>query len=261
MGLLDKSAKTLGARQYHIHLQPGDIGDYVLLPGDPARSDRVAKHLDDAKLVGNNREHRSFTGTYKGVRVSVTSTGMGCPSASIAAEELINIGAKCLIRIGSTGALQPELKIGDLIVSTGSMKNEGTSKFYLPDAFPAVPDFDLTRCLIDTARDMAPSLGCGVYYGIGASDDAFYGETPEWIEKLSGYGCLNVEMEASAIYTICHRRGVRGAMVSAVSGNLVRSDVIYETANVGLENGWDHEIEVVLETIAKFDAEQRDGKH
>jgi len=151
---LNKDEKTLGKRQYHIHLNPGDIGDYVLLPGDPARSDRVAKYLEDARLVANNREHRTFTGYYKGVKVSVTSTGMGCPSAAIAAEELINIGAKCLIRIGSSAALQEGIKIGDLMISTASMKNEGTSRFYVPDCFPAVPDFDLTRVLIDTAKDM-----------------------------------------------------------------------------------------------------------
>ena len=253
MDMLNKDEMTLGKRQYHIHLQPGDIGEYVLLPGDPARSDRAAAYLDDVYLAGNNREHRTFTGYYKGVKVSVTSTGMGCPSTAIAAEELINIGAKYLVRIGSTAALQPELKIGDLVISTGSMKNEGTSRFYVPDCFPAVPDFDFTRVLIDTAREMQPSLGCGVYYGINASDDAFYGETPEWIQKLHDLGCLNVEMESSALYTVCHRRGVKGAMISAVSGNLVRSDVIYEKENTGLAQGWEDEIKVVLEAIYRID--------
>ena len=129
---LDKELKTLGKKQYHIHLKPGDIGKYVLLPGDPARSDRVAKYLDNAEFVAENREHRTFTGYYKGVKISVTSTGMGCPSATIAAEELMNIGAECLIRIGSSAALQDDIKIGDLMISTGSMKNEGTSRFYVP---------------------------------------------------------------------------------------------------------------------------------
>ena len=129
MTVLNKDEATLGKRQYHIHLRPGDIGEYVLLPGDPARSDMVAAHLEDAHLVANNREHRTFTGYYKGVKISVTSTGMGCPSAAIAAEELINIGAKYLVRIGSTAALQPALRIGDLGISTGSMENEGTSRF------------------------------------------------------------------------------------------------------------------------------------
>jgi uridine phosphorylase len=251
--MLNKDEKTLGKKQYHIHLSPGDIGKYVLLPGDPKRSDRVAKYLDNPQLVGDNREHRSFTGTYRGVKVSVTSTGMGCPSAAIACEELINIGAECLIRIGSTAALQRDIRIGDLIVSTGAMKNEGTSTFYVPDCFPAVPDFDLTRTIIDTARDMQKELGYGLFYGINATDDAFYGETPEWIEKLHKLGCVNVEMESSAIYTVCHRRSCRGAMISAVSGNLVTADVIYETANEKLVQGWEHEIRVILEAIYRFD--------
>jgi len=251
--MLNKDEKTLGKRQYHIHLSPGDIGKYVLLPGDPKRSDRVANYLDNAELKADNREHRTFTGFYKGVKISVTSTGMGCPSAAIAAEELINIGAECLIRIGSTGALQPEIKIGDLIISTGSMKNEGTSKFYVPDCFPAVPDFDLTRTLIDTAYAMQKELGYSVFYGINATDDAFYGETPEWIDKLHKLGCLNVEMESSALYTVCHRRKRKAAMISAVSGNLVTADVVYETTNDRLVQGWEDEIRVVLEAIYRFE--------
>ena len=253
MSILDKSEKTFGKKQYHIHVSPGEIGRYVLLPGDPARSDRVAAYLDSARFVANNREHRTFTGYYKGVQVSVTSTGMGCPSTAIAVEELINVGADCFIRIGSTGALQPHLKIGDLIVSTGSMKNEGTSRFYVPDCFPAVPDFDLTRVLIDTARELEAPLGFRSYYGINATDDAFYGESPEWIEKLAALGCLNVEMESSAIYTVCAKRKKRGAMISAVSGNLATADVVYEKANEGLIKGWDNEIQVVLETIYRFE--------
>lgn len=254
---LNKEEKTIGKRQYHIHLQPGDIGKYVLLPGDPARSDRVANYLEDAKLVANNREHRTFTGYYKGVKVSVTSTGMGCPSTAIAAEELINIGAECLIRIGSSAALQKGIEIGDLMISTASMKNEGTSRFYVPDCFPAVPDFDFTRMLIDTAKDMKDEITGKIYYGINASDDAFYGETEEWIEKLSQLGCLNVEMESSALYTVCHRRKVKGAMISAVSGNIVTGNVIYETENHGLATGWDDEIRIVLEAIYRFEKEKQ----
>ncbi len=254
---LNKEERTIGKRQYHIHLQPGDIGKYVLLPGDPARSDRVAKYLDDARLVADHREHRTFTGYYKGVKISVTSTGMGCPSTAIAAEELINIGAECLIRIGSSAALQEGIDIGDLIISTGSMKNEGTSRFYVPDCFPAVPDFDLTRTLIDTAKAMDQEISGKVLYGINASDDAFYGETEEWIEKLSKLGCLNVEMESSALYTVCHRRKVRAAMICAVSGNIVTGNVIYEKENTGLTIGWDDEIRVVLEAIYRFETESK----
>jgi uridine phosphorylase len=135
MNILDKAEKTLGRKQYHIKLEPGDVGEYVMLPGDPARSDMVAKYLDNAELVANNREHRTFTGYYKGVKVSVTSTGMGCPSTAIAVEELANIGANTLVRIGSSAAVQPGISIGDLLVTTGAMKNEGTSRFSSPTSF------------------------------------------------------------------------------------------------------------------------------
>lgn len=256
MSTLNKEATTQGIRQYHIHVEPGEIGKYVLLPGDPARSDRVAKYLENAQLVADNREHRTITGFYNGVRVSVTSTGMGCPSTAIAAEELINVGAECLIRIGSTAALQPHIKLGDLIVSTGSMKNEGTSRFFYPDQFPAVPDFDLTRELIDTVRAMQADLGYASYYGLNATDDAFYGEDEAWINKLAGYGLLNIEMESSALYTVCHRRGKRAAMISAVSGNLVTGEVVYDRENDALARGWDNEIRVVLEAIARFERSQ-----
>jgi len=253
MILLNKKEKTKGIRQYHIHVKPGEIGKYVLLPGDPARSDRVAKYLDDAKLIADHREYRTFTGFYKGVKISVTSTGIGCPSASIAAEELINVGAECLIRIGSTGALQPELEIGDLVISTGSMKNEGTSIFYVPNEFPAVPDFELTRTIIDTAAEMKDQLGYNYRYGINATDDAFYGEEEAWIKKLSDLGIFNVEMESSAIYTVAHVRKKRAAMISAVSGNLLTNDVIYDKENKRLIKGWENEIKVILEAIVKFD--------
>ena len=250
---LDKKAVTLGQKQYHIALEPGDIGEYVLLPGDPARSDIAAKYLDDAKLMANNREHRTFTGFYKGVKISVTSTGMGCPSTAIAAEELINIGAKALIRIGSSAALDPRIQIGDLMISTAAMKNEGTSKFYVPENFSAVPDFELTHCLMETAKEMAAQIGSSVYCGITSSDDAFYGESPEFIEKLRNLKVMNLDMESSALYTIGHLRGVRTATINGTSGNLTNAEVIYTKKNEKLYEAWEKEIQIVLETIYRFE--------
>ncbi|HML69462.1 MAG TPA: nucleoside phosphorylase [Clostridia bacterium] len=251
--ILNKSEITKGQKQYHIALSPGEIGEYVLLPGDPARSDIVATYLDDAKLMANNREHRTFTGYYKGVKVSVTSTGMGCPSAAIAAEELINIGAKALIRIGSSAALDPNIRIGDLMISRAAMKNEGTSRFYVPDAFPAVPDLELTWALIETAREMCKPTGEAVYVGINSSDDAFYGETPEFLDQLRKYKIMNIEMESSALYTIGHLRGVRTACICGTSGNLTNQEVIYTEKNVKLAEAWEREIRIVLETIYRFE--------
>jgi len=259
MKVINKSEMTLGQKQYHIALSPGDIGEYVLLPGDPARSDRVAKYLDNAELKANNREHRTFTGSYKGVKISVTSTGMGCPSAAIAAEELINIGAKVLIRIGSSAALKDDVRIGDLMISTGAMKNEGTSKFYVPEGFPAVPDFDLTNLLINTAREVTKGTDTKVFSGINATDDAFYGETQEHIEKLISLGLLNVEMESSAIYTVSYLRGVSAACICGTSGNLKTGEVIYTSENTKLADAWEKEIEIVLETIYRFDQLKKKG--
>lgn len=250
---LDKKSVTLGQKQYHIALSPGEIGEYVLLPGDPARSDIAAKYLDGAQLMASNREHRTFTGCYKGVKISVTSTGMGCPSAAIAAEELINIGAKTLIRIGSSAALDPKIRIGDLMVTTGAMKNEGTSRFYVPDGFPAVPDLELTGLLIQTAREMTADTGFAVYAGITSSDDAFYGETEEFLDRLRSYKVMNLDMESSALYTIAHLRGVRAATINGTSGNLTNVEVIYTKKNEKLYDAWEREIQIVLETIYRLE--------
>ena len=225
----------------------------MLLPGDPARSDIAAKYLDNAEMKANNREHRTFTGYYKGVKISVTSTGMGCPSTAIAAEELIHIGAKNLIRIGSSAALAPEVKIGDLMITLGAMKNEGTSRFYVPDAFPAVPDLELTYQLIQTAREKTLGTDISVFTGITSSDDAFYGETPEFIQNLRSYGILNLDMESSALYTVAHLRGVRAATINGASGNLTNAEVIYTRKNEKLHDAWEQEIQIVLETIYRME--------
>ena len=260
--IINKSSVTgKGIRQYATCLSPGDVGEYVLLPGDPARCDRAAKYFENAQLVANNREHRTFTGTYKGIKVSVTSTGMGCPSAAIATEELANIGAKCFIRIGSSAAIKEGIYVGDLIISTGAMKNEGTSKFFVPDSFPAIPDFDLTYVLLSTAREMTTNSEIQVHYGIGSTDDAFFGETPEFINSLYEYGCINMEMEGSGIFTVAQRKGCRAAAIYGVSANLHTGEIYYadgtkEADNQKLVNAWDEEIRIVLETIYRFDRQK-----
>ncbi len=256
MGTLDKASYTVGKRQYHVHLEPGDVGKYVLLPGDPDRVLRIAKHLDDAREIAFHREHRTVTGSYKGIVVSATSTGMGCPSAAIAVEELANIGATHFIRVGSTGALREDIDLGDLVISTGSMRNEGTTRFYVRDGFPAVPDHYLTHALIETAREAsAADPSVKVHVGLNATDDGFYGETPEHIDMLVAHGLLNVEMESAAIYVVASRRGLRAAMISAVSGNLVTGEVVFEGVNERLVEGWERAIRVSLEAIVRYESE------
>lgn len=250
--ILDKATRTLGQPQYHIRLKPGDVGDYVLLPGDPDRAVRIGRHLENAEEIMFHREYRTVTGYYKGLRVSAMSTGMGCPSAAIGVEELANIGVRGFVRVGSTGALQPHLKIGDLIITVAAMKNEGTSKFYVPDGFPAVADHFLTHSLYEAALDQLSEHRSSVYLGLSATDDAFYGETPEYIQKISSYKLLNVEMESSAIFTVAQLRGLKAAMVCAVSGNLVTDDVVYVGENTGLVQGWEDAIDVALEGVYRY---------
>jgi uridine phosphorylase len=251
--LLNKAEKTLGKIQYHTHVRPGDVGKYVLLPGDPDRVLRIAKYLEQPKEIAFNREHRTCTGTYKGIIVSATSTGMGCPSTAIAVEELANVGATHFIRVGSTGALQTGIHIGDLIVSTGSMRLDGSCRYYVHDGFPAIPDHFFTHTLIETALAHKKDRGYALHVGLGATTDAFYGETPELIQMMIDHHMLNVEMEASVLYTIAHRRRLKAAMVCAVSGNLKTGDVIYEEFNDKLAQGWEDAIQVALEGIYRYE--------
>jgi len=253
MSTLDKSEITKGKLQYHLRVKPGDVGKYVLLPGDPDRVLRIARQLDDVKEVVFHREYRTVTGTYKGIRVSATSTGIGCPSAAIAVEELANVGATHFIRVGSTGALQPEVQIGDVVISTASMRNDGTTPFYVKEGFPAVADHFLTNALIESAIELREERGYGLHVGISASDDAFYGETPEYIQMLSEHKLVNVEMEASAIFTIAHLRGLRAAMVCGVAGNLVTAEVVYEDENKRLKKSLEDAIAISLNAICRYE--------
>jgi uridine phosphorylase len=253
MTVLDKAEATLGRPQYHIRCKPGDVGKYVLLPGDPDRVLRIAKYLENAREIVFHREYRTCTGTYKGITVSATSTGIGCPSAAIAVEELANIGVTHFIRVGSTGALQPEVKTGDIVINTASMRNEGTTRFYVNDGFPAVADHFLTHALIEAALELREQRGFKLHVGLNSSDDAFYGETPEFIEMLRKHKLLNVEMESAAIFTIAHKRGLKAAMVCGVSGNLVTSDVVYEGENTRLVKAWEDAIIIALEGICRYE--------
>ena len=139
-------------KQYHVALKDGDVGRYVILPGDPKRCEKIAKYFDDAKLIADNREYVTYTGFINCEKVSVTSTGIGGPSASIAMEELVNCGADTFIRVGTCGGMDLDVKSGDLVIATGAVRMEGTSKEYAPMEWPAVSDFDITTALIEAAK-------------------------------------------------------------------------------------------------------------
>jgi len=210
----------LSTKQYHIALREGDIAPYVLLPGDPGRVAKIASFMDEARFVAQNREYLTYTGKYKGVPVSVTSTGIGSPSAAIAVEELIRVGAKVLIRVGTSGAMQDYTKPGDIGIAIGAVRDEGTTRQYIPVEYPAVADYRVVAALVDAAE----KLGVRYHVGIFHTKDSFYCEVePEnqparevWMNRWKAWVRGNVilsEMEAAAIFIVS---SIRGALAGAV---------------------------------------------
>jgi uridine phosphorylase len=249
--VVDKSQVGLGERQYHIAIAPGEVSSVALLPGDPFRVPMIAEFLTDVKEVAHNREHRTMTGYYKGKHITATSTGMGCPSTAIAVEELIRVGVTSFIRVGSSAGLQAGIEPGDLLISEGTLRNDGTTAAYAHHGFPAVPDLAIALELGRIAREL--SGDAQVFSGLNASDDAFYAEGPEWIAELNRLGILNVEMESSAMYVVARLRGVRAGMICAASSNLVDGASLYGGTKDRLKAGWMKSIEVALETAVSLD--------
>ncbi len=260
MPIFDKNAAARERLQYHLRVGPGDVADYVLLPGDPGRVALIAEHLDDPREIADHREYRTVTGSYQGIPVSATSTGIGCPSAAIAIEELCNVGVSNFIRVGSSAAFVEGIQKGDILINTASMRCDGASAMYVDEGFPAVADHFLVRALIDAASDLSPARGFAAHVGINVSSDAFYAETPEWVERITRQRIMNVEMESSAIFTIAHLRQVSAAMVCAVSYNFTApADIDYEGVNEPLVAGWHNAIDVALEGIRRHEATKRAG--
>ena len=159
-------------KQYHTGVGPGDIGKYVIMPGDPKRCEKIAKHFDNARKVADVREFVTYTGTLEGVPVSVTSTGIGGPSAAIAIDELAKCGAHTFIRIGTCGGMQKEVLGGDVVIATGAVRMEGTSREFAPIEYPAVPDFNVVTALVSAAQEMKIPHHTGVVQ----CKDSFFGQ-------------------------------------------------------------------------------------
>jgi uridine phosphorylase len=207
---------------YHIQMRKGDVGRYVFLPGDPGRTDKIAKYFDNPRLIASNREYRTWTGTVNGEKVSVTSTGIGCPSTAIAVEELIAIGADTFIRVGTSGGMQPEQIPGELAIVTAAIRDEGTTLHYMPIEFPAVADTDVVWAL----REASIRTGARYRMGISQSKDSFYGQhQPErmpvssrLLERWKAWkmgGAICSEMEAASIFILgsIHRKRTGGIML------------------------------------------------
>ena len=206
--------------QYHINCKCGDVGRYVLLPGDPARSEKIAAHFDNARHISTNREYVVYTGTLDGVPVSVCSTGIGGPSTAIAVEELVHCGADTFLRVGTCGGIATKVCGGDMVIATGAVRQDGTSLEYAPLRFPAVADFSVVTALVAAAN-----LQNRPYHtGVVQSKDSFYGQhspdtmpvagqlTAQW-EAWKRLGVLAREMEASTLFTVAAARNVRAGAV------------------------------------------------
>ena len=248
-------------RQYHIQTAKGEIGKYVIMPGDPKRCVKIAQYLDNPVLIADNREYVTYTGTLDQVKVSVTSTGIGGPSAAIAMEELCRCGADTFIRIGTCGGMQTDVKSGDIVVSTGAIRMEGTSREYAPIEFPAVPDLTVTNALVKAVK----SKGYPFHTGVVQCKDSFYGQhEPE--RKPVGYdllhkweawkqlGCLASEMESAALFVVASSLGVRVGSCFLVIAN-------QEREKAGLENPVVHDtdmaIRVAVDAIRRLISEER----
>lgn len=253
MSDIDKRLATEGKLQYHLKMRRGDVGRYVLMPGDRSRVAMMSSYLEDPKEVGNNREYLAHTGLHKGIKVTVMSTGMGCPAAAIAVEELANIGAEVFVRTGSTGALQPSIDVGDLVIANGAIKNEGTSQMYEPKEFPAIPSFRVLNSLVEAAGSLKRELRFNYHVGIVATDDAFYAETPEFIQKMTSLGALSLDMESSAMFVVSRLRKLESGSILAASENFARKAIVPERVPKALEKGWRDETQVALRAIERLE--------
>lgn len=232
---------------YHIQTRPEDVGEYVLLPGDPKRCKLIAQFLDDAKLVADSREFVTYTGYLNGVKVSVTSTGIGGASASIAMEELYQCGARTFIRVGTCGGMQLDVKGGDMVIASGAIRMEGTTKEYAPIEFPAVADVEVVNAL----KQAADKLQAASHIGVVQCKESFYGQH-EPGKKPVGYelqnkwkawiecGALASEMESAALFVVGSCLRVRVGTILLVIAN-------QEREAAGLENLQVHETRSVVD--------------
>ncbi|ESS05387.1 MAG: uridine phosphorylase [uncultured archaeon A07HB70] len=213
--------------QPHLLVEAGDVNDLVLVPGDPGRVERIAARCDESREVARNREYLVVDAEYEGRPLTICSTGIGSPSAAIAAEEFAAVGAETLVRVGTTGALQPSMDVGDVVVATAAGKEEGTSRRYESVEYPAVPDFETTRALVDAAEARDED----VHVGPVVTDDAYYAETDDRVADWTAAGLLAVEMEAAALFTVARRSGMRAGALCTVDGNLAAGTQKTEAAD------------------------------
>jgi uridine phosphorylase len=235
---------TEDGRLYHIGLKKGEVGKYVILPGDPKRCEKIARHFDNAELMADRREYVTYTGYLDGETVSVTSTGIGGPSAAIAIEELVQLGCDTFVRVGTSGGMAEHVKGGDVVIASGAIRLDGTGREYAPIEYPAVADYEVVNALADSAK----KLGQKFHVGVVQCKDSFYGQhSPErmpvsydLLNKWKAYirtGALASEMESSTLFIVGSYLRIRAGAVLLVCGN-------QERAAAGLDNPLSHDTEI-----------------
>ena len=238
-------------RQYHIQVAPGEVGRYVILPGDPKRCALIAKYFDNPVQIADNREYITITGTLDGKKVSVTSTGIGGPSAAIAIEELVRCGADTFIRVGTCGGMQEDVLSGDIVIASGAIRMDGTGREYAPIEYPAVSDFEVTSALGQAAEE----LNMRFHIGVTQSKDSFYGQhSPETMpvsyeleNKWNAWlrmGCLASEMESAALF-------IEGSFLRVRVGACFLVVANQERAKAGLSNEQVHDTELAIRTAVE----------
>jgi purine-nucleoside phosphorylase len=239
----------------HVRGQPGDVAPYVLLPGDPNRAKYIAQtFLENAVLYTEHRGMLGYTGTYKGLRISVQTTGMGCPSASIVAEELAMLGAKVLVRVGTCGGTSPDVKPADLVIAQASLARDGTTRQYMGEGnHTPIASYRIVRA----ADDAAKAAHVPYHVGLIVTDDSFYALSSDAARDLyTTRGVIGIEMEASAIFTVAHLRGMEAACLATVSNYIGDESLVPDEV---LKHGVDNMITVALETCLTLEAEQHLG--
>ena len=259
-------AIPIGERQYHIGLGPGELAEYILLPGDPDRTARIATRLDDIEFERRHREFASVTGTYRGTRVSVVSTGIGTDNVEITVAEILAITERpTFVRVGSCGALQPEVALGDLIVSTGAVRLESTTSFFVHDGYPAVADYEAVLALVEAAQ----RLGHRYHVGITATAPGFFGAQgrpipqlpiryPDLAEDMARQRVMNFEMEASALLVLATLARCRAGVVCAVYANRTTGEFITDQKDAAEAACVETGLESLL-VLAEIDRQKRDA--
>ena len=248
---------------YHVDVGSDDVADAVLLPGNPDRVDKITALWDDYEEIASHREYRTATGSYDGTDISVTSTGIGSPSAAIAVEELARVGVETFIRVGSCGAIQPGMDVGDLVITTGAVRQEGTSDEYVRQDYPAAADGEVVSALVAAAE----RLGHDYHTGVTMSADSFYAGqgrpgfegfeaagSDELVRELQEVNVKNIEMEASAILTVASVYGLRAGAVCSVYANRVTGEFRTEGESRAAETA-----SLAVTLLARMDEAKREA--